>query len=105
MYSKDEFQQLLRDLEYTTEDSRNKRKPNHKIPIEGDIRKGSATYKSALNLYKEFKESNFIAEEVEGFTFFKYEKDLEETICKDSKNLFPNYELVKNQYCLQSEEG
>ncbi|GIZ14683.1 PDDEXK nuclease domain-containing protein [Capnocytophaga catalasegens] len=104
MYSKDGFQQLLRDLEYTTEDSRNKRKPNHKIPIEGDIRNGSATYKSALNLYKEFKESNFVVEDEE-FAFFKYEKDLEDAICKDIKNLFPDYGFVKNQYRLSNEEG
>lgn len=45
---------LLNDLSYSTDDERNHRSPAHKIPINSNIRTGSATYKQALRRYMEF---------------------------------------------------
>ena len=39
---------LLSDLSYSTDDERNNRAPAHNIPINGNIRTGSATLKQAL---------------------------------------------------------
>ncbi|MDE6072797.1 MAG: hypothetical protein K2G53_09655 [Muribaculaceae bacterium] len=45
---------LLSDLSYSTDDERNHRAPAHNIPINGNIRTGSATLKQALRRYLEF---------------------------------------------------
>ncbi|MBD5302245.1 MAG: hypothetical protein HDS16_04510 [Bacteroides sp.] len=45
---------LLSDLSYSTDDERNNRAPAHNIPIDGNIRTGSATLKQALRRYMEF---------------------------------------------------
>lgn len=45
---------LLSNLSYSTEDERNHRAPAHNIPINGNIRTGSATLKQALKRYTEF---------------------------------------------------
>lgn len=45
---------LLSDLSYSTDDERNHRAPTHNIPINGNIRTGSATLKQALRRYMEF---------------------------------------------------
>lgn len=58
LYAKDKCAQLLKELEYSTEDMRERRPANHKITINGDIRTGSATLKQALKLYVDFRESN-----------------------------------------------
>lgn len=45
---------LLIELSYTTDDERNNRPQNHKVPIQGNVRNGSATLKQAVNRYIEF---------------------------------------------------
>ena len=45
---------VLSDMSYTTDDERNQRKPRHLIPVNGNIRAGTATLKQALNLYIQF---------------------------------------------------
>ena len=45
---------LINDLSYSTDDERNQRTPAHNIPINGNIRTGSATLKQALRRYMEF---------------------------------------------------
>jgi hypothetical protein len=42
-------------LTYTADDERHNRQANHKIPINGNIRNGTATLKQAVRLYVEFK--------------------------------------------------
>lgn len=54
-FNHDKCGQLLQRLNYTTEDQRNKRPKRHNIPINGDIRNGSATLKQAVTLYIEFR--------------------------------------------------
>ena len=47
---------LLDSLAYSTEDQRNQMPTNHKVPINGNLRTGSATLKQAVKLYMTFKE-------------------------------------------------
>lgn len=47
---------LLKDLSYSTDDERNRRETAHRIPINGNLRTGSATLKQALSRYIEFYE-------------------------------------------------
>lgn len=54
IFAQDECRDLLNRLNYTADDERNHRAPRHKIPINGNIRNGSATLKQAVNLYTKF---------------------------------------------------
>jgi hypothetical protein len=54
-FLKNGCQTLLARLTYTAEDKRHNRKQKHKIPITGDIKNGTATYKSVVNLYIKFR--------------------------------------------------
>lgn len=56
---KDLGRSVIDELNYTIDDEFYNRSQRHKIPIDGNIRNGSATYKSALVLYQKFyKETN-----------------------------------------------
>lgn len=55
-YKKDRCNALIEEFCYTTDDERMNRPQNHKVPIDGNIRNGSATLKSAIRLYAEFRE-------------------------------------------------
>ena len=50
---------LLERLTYSTDDARYRRTPKHKIPINGDVRRGTATLKTAVRLYRDFRYSMF----------------------------------------------
>ena len=54
-FSKDSCQTIIPKLNYSADDERNNRQPKHKIPINGNIRNGTATLKQAVKLYVEFK--------------------------------------------------
>ncbi|OAV74855.1 hypothetical protein Barb7_01587 [Bacteroidales bacterium Barb7] len=54
-FQKDKCSSIIEELTYTTEDERKNRKQRHKIPIDGNIRTGSATLKRATRLYVEFR--------------------------------------------------
>jgi len=54
-YNHDHCASLLQKLIYSTDDQKNNRPAKHSIPIDGDIRTGTATFKSALVLYIKFK--------------------------------------------------
>jgi hypothetical protein len=54
-YEKDFCKTIISNLTYSTDDERHNRQPRHKIPMNGNIRKGTATYKQAVKLYIEFK--------------------------------------------------
>lgn len=55
-YSKDRCENLMSILSYSTADERAKLPPQHIIPINGDIRTGSATLKQAVKRYVEFRD-------------------------------------------------
>lgn len=56
LFDRDELEELLSRLEYTTDDQVARVPQRHKIPIKGDVRNGSATLKTAATLYKAFRE-------------------------------------------------
>ncbi len=54
-YDRDQCRELLLRLTYTTRDASNHNAPRHSIPINGDIYNGTATFKSAVNRYVDFR--------------------------------------------------
>lgn len=56
-FDADRCQNLLWRLTYSTDDQDRKRQPNHNIPIDGDVKNGSATLKQAVGLYAEFRKN------------------------------------------------
>lgn len=56
-YETDKFRALLERLKYSTGDQHLNKPPAHKVPINGDVRNGTATLRSAVTLYKQFRES------------------------------------------------
>jgi len=54
-FSKDSCKEIITKLTYSADDEKNKREKRHNIPIDGNIRNGTATYKQAVNLYIYFK--------------------------------------------------
>jgi len=104
---------LMEKLSYSMSDERNKSPAKHKIPIDGNIRNGSATLKQAVNLYfsfkkdngKEFREytnelvieneipENYEMEYSENSNSFSYEKDLKNSMVSQINELFPEHEI------------
>lgn len=60
-FTTDKCKSIIEDLSYSTENERQNLPPKHLIPIDGNIRNGSATLKQAVKLYVEFCE--FIQDE------------------------------------------
>ncbi len=56
LYANDKCKELLFRLTYTTEDERQSRQPRHSVPINGNIRNGTATLKQATGLYIRYLE-------------------------------------------------
>ena len=54
-YDADGLADLIERLTYSREDARHRRNPKHKVPINGDIYNGTATLKSAVGLYRDFR--------------------------------------------------
>jgi len=54
-FEKDNCRTILNKLTYSKDDENHNRLAKHKIPINGNIRNGTATLKQAVNLYIEFK--------------------------------------------------
>ena len=55
-FDRDHLEGLIARLEYSATDERDNVPPRHDVPIDGDLRTGSATLKSAATLYQEFRE-------------------------------------------------
>ena len=55
-FAADRFETLLACLEYSTEDERRCRANPSRFPIYGDLRTNLATYKTAIVLYRRFKD-------------------------------------------------
>lgn len=56
-FDQDRLNGLIQRLKYSTEDERASQPPRHKVPINGNIRNGTATLRSAVSLYKQFREN------------------------------------------------
>ena len=54
-FESDKCQNLLWQLTYSSDDQDRNRTPKHRIPIDGDVRTGSATLKQAVALYVQFR--------------------------------------------------
>ena len=54
-FDNDQCQSLLWRLTYSTDDQDRKRTPKHNIPIDGNVRTGSATLKQSVSLYVQFR--------------------------------------------------
>ena len=54
-FDNDQCQGLLWRLTYSTDDQATGRTPRHSVPINGDLRTGSATLKQAVGLYVQFR--------------------------------------------------
>lgn len=73
-FDSDQCSILLERLTYSTDDQNRKRQPKHKIPIDGDVRNGSATLKQAVSLYRDFRRAcasgkyRAVAEHRSGYT-------------------------------------
>ena len=59
-FDKDRCRDLLQRLSYSTANHDTNNPPDHKIPIDGDLRTGSSTLKSAVTLYVAFRQSQFL---------------------------------------------
>ena len=55
-FIQDRCSSIINELNYSTEDSREKRPQKHKVSIDGNIVTGSATLKSTIKLYVEFRD-------------------------------------------------
>ena len=53
-FTNDRLQNLLTRLTYSSEDAAARRPPKHRIVIDGDIRNGTASLRSAIMLYQSF---------------------------------------------------
>ena len=58
LFDTGELANLLDRLTYSTEDARFRRAPKHKVPINGDVRTGTATLKTAVTLYRAFRNAS-----------------------------------------------
>lgn len=112
-FKKDYGLSLLAKLSYSAEDERNNAPSTHNIPIQGNIRNGSATLKQATNLYMAFKKdkgSDFLEysslsniendfsedddnDHIQNITNFSYEKDLKNSMVTQVDELFPEYKI------------
>lgn len=112
-YIKDYGASLTERLSYSAADERNNLPAKHKVPINGNIRNGSATLKQAVKLYMAFRGESKLdiksdnprtnplvaevdeddIEYIESSTNFSYEKDLKTSMVSQIKELFPKYKL------------
>jgi hypothetical protein len=56
-FDQDHLCRLLGCMTYSREEERQSRPARHRIPINGNLRNGSATLRSAVSLYKQFREN------------------------------------------------
>ena len=106
-FIKDEGFSLMKRLSYSRADERNNQPAKHKIPIDGNIRNGSATLKQAVNLYMRVRseqdaelKTNIASTSAdkddlttEIYNNFSYEKDLKAAMVSQIKELFPGYDI------------
>jgi len=103
-FEKDSCHTIMDKLSYSIEDENHNRQSRHKIPIYGNIRKGSATLKSAVKLYVDFRESEIGGIIINGHPIKERSKKNKVKVFKrtnpgDVANLF-----IRNILCDISEE-
>ncbi|MGN0078270.1 MAG: hypothetical protein ACI36V_05730 [Coriobacteriales bacterium] len=59
-YERDRLESLLQRLSYTADDERREHPARHSVPLAGSLRRGSAPLKSAVTLYRDFKDSQHL---------------------------------------------
>ena len=59
-YERDRLESLLQRLSYTADDERRAHPARHSVPLAGSLRRGSAPLKSAVTLYRDFKDSQHL---------------------------------------------
>lgn len=59
-YSQDRLASLLERLTYTIDDERHEAPPRHQVPIKGNVRRTTATLKSAVTLYRDFRDTQHL---------------------------------------------
>ncbi|MGN0072853.1 MAG: hypothetical protein ACI36W_03530 [Coriobacteriales bacterium] len=59
-YERDRLAELLAKLSYTADDERRGLPARHKVPLTGSLRRGTAPLKSAVTLYRDFKDSQHL---------------------------------------------
>lgn len=59
-YECDRLESLLQRLSYTADDERREHPARHSVPLAGSLRRGSAPLKSAVTLYRDFKDSQHL---------------------------------------------
>ncbi|WP_373060494.1 endonuclease NucS domain-containing protein [Zunongwangia sp. H14] len=109
-FIKDNGLSLLKKLSYSTEDERRNISAKHKIPINGNIRNGSATLKQATKLYMTFR-NDYKSDPIDKQTIqnedqddldleysvennnFSYERDLKNSMVLQIHELFPDYKI------------
>lgn len=112
-FIKDYGLSLLEKLSYSTSDERINSPSKHRIPIDGNMRNGSATLKQAVNLYMSFRKDNDIdfkefqnnssitkeSSDDEDFDYivssnnFSYERDLKTSMVSQINELFPKHKI------------
>lgn len=65
-FDNDQCRSLLCRLTYSAEDYHRQQQPRHNIPINGNLRTGSATLKQAVTHYVQFRRSSCTSIKVEG---------------------------------------
>ena len=55
LFDRDRMEDLIDRLAYSAEDERQGLQPRHKVPIDGNLRNGSATLKQAARRYRDFR--------------------------------------------------
>ena len=109
-YIKDCGLSLLEKLSYSTSDERNNSHSKHRIPIDGNMRNGSATLKQAVGLYMSFRKDKNIefqnnspivreSSDDEDLDYivssnnFSYERDLKTSMVLQINELFPQHKI------------
>jgi hypothetical protein len=67
---------LIERLQYSSSDQNNARAAKHRIPINGNIYNGTATFRSAVNLYFNFKKDNNTSSKLSRETIIRRKKQV-----------------------------
>lgn len=62
LFDEDECADLLDRLSYSKQDQRLALRARHRIPINGDVYNGTATYRAAVNLYVKFRKNEILGD-------------------------------------------
>lgn len=108
-YQNDSLEGLLSKLRYSEDDKRKGNKQRHSIPINGDIRNGTATFKSAITLYRSYKDNCNSSSKTIGLkkTQFKLSSIEEKHIeigSREDRNPIDSYELMFRRFNINKED-